>query len=189
MYTWELEVHVCNKVIRKWIYKGLTLDVDRHYIGSATVTTHQEKGITTLESNPSLWTALIIPTLQKCIVYKEEENHPYRKSGEKIRDQKWHGIHVATHFEKNYALWKYTELVVQFPVRGSTQVLLVIFTLGRPSTLTPEDGDTRVGLSQSKKCTVLINIILFKRTYFKLNFHMHGPLRKTIGSKTARRQY
>ena len=29
--------------------------------------------------------------------------------------------------------------------------------------------------------------ILFKRTYFKLNFHMHGPLRKTIGSKTARR--
>ena len=27
--------------------------------------------------------------------------------------------------------------------------VLVIFTLGRPSTLTPEDGDTRVGLSQS----------------------------------------
>ena len=33
-------------------------------------------------------------------------------------------------------------------------LLVVIFTLGRPSTLTPEDGDTRVGLSQSKKCTV-----------------------------------
>ena len=28
---------------RKCIYGGLTLDVDRHYIGSATATTHQEK--------------------------------------------------------------------------------------------------------------------------------------------------
>ena len=65
--------------------------------------------------------------------------------------------------------------------------VLVIFTLGRPSTLTPEDGDTQVGLSQSWKSTVWINTILFKRTYFKLNFHMHGSLRKTIGSKTARR--
>ena len=27
--------------------------------------------------------------------------------------------------------------------------LIVIFTLGRPSTMTPEDGDTPVGLSQS----------------------------------------
>ena len=35
------------------IYEGLTLDVDRHYIGSVTATTHQEKGIITLESNPS----------------------------------------------------------------------------------------------------------------------------------------
>ena len=31
----------------------------------------------------------------------------------------------------------------------SILLILVIFTLGRPSTLTPEDGDTRVGLSQS----------------------------------------
>ena len=31
--------------------KVLTLDVDRHYIGSVTATTHQEKGIITLESN------------------------------------------------------------------------------------------------------------------------------------------
>ena len=38
---------------RKCIYGGLTLDVDRHYIGSITATTHQEKGIITLESNPS----------------------------------------------------------------------------------------------------------------------------------------
>ena len=30
---------------RKCIYGGLTLDVDRHYIGSATATIHQEKGI------------------------------------------------------------------------------------------------------------------------------------------------
>ena len=38
---------------RKCIYRGLTLDVDRHYIESVIATTHQEKGIITLESNPS----------------------------------------------------------------------------------------------------------------------------------------
>ena len=43
---------------RKCIYGGSTLDVDRHYIGSATATTHQEKGIITLESNPSRGTVL-----------------------------------------------------------------------------------------------------------------------------------
>ena len=37
------------------------MDVDRHYIGSVTVTTHQEKGIITLESNPSRGTALPAP--------------------------------------------------------------------------------------------------------------------------------
>ena len=35
----------------KGIYGGLTLDGDRHYIGSVTATTHQEKGIITLEKN------------------------------------------------------------------------------------------------------------------------------------------
>ena len=40
---------------------GLTLDVDRHYIGSVTATTHQEKGIITLESNPSRGTVLPAP--------------------------------------------------------------------------------------------------------------------------------
>ena len=34
----------------KGIYGGLTLDMDWHYIGSVTSTTHQEKGIITLES-------------------------------------------------------------------------------------------------------------------------------------------
>ena len=34
-------------------YGDSTLDVDRHYIGSVTATTHQEKCIITLESNPS----------------------------------------------------------------------------------------------------------------------------------------
>ena len=43
---------------RKCVYEGLTLDVDRHYIGSVTATTHQEKGIITLESNPFLGTEL-----------------------------------------------------------------------------------------------------------------------------------
>ena len=37
------------------------MDVDRHYIGSVTATTHQEKGIITLESNASRGTALPAP--------------------------------------------------------------------------------------------------------------------------------
>ena len=37
----------------KGIYGGLTLDMVRHYIGNVTATTHEEKGIITLESNPS----------------------------------------------------------------------------------------------------------------------------------------
>ena len=45
----------------KCIYGGLTLDVDRHYIGSVTVITHQEKGMITLESNPSRGTVLPAP--------------------------------------------------------------------------------------------------------------------------------
>ena len=36
----------------KGIYGGLSLHVDRHYIESATSTTHQEKDIIKLESNP-----------------------------------------------------------------------------------------------------------------------------------------
>ena len=39
----------------------LTLDVDRHYIGIVTAITHQEKGIITLESNPSRGTVLPAP--------------------------------------------------------------------------------------------------------------------------------
>ena len=34
---------------RKCVYGGLTLDVDHHYIGSVTATTHQENDIITLE--------------------------------------------------------------------------------------------------------------------------------------------
>ena len=46
----------------KVTYGGFTLDVDRHYIGSVTATTHQEKGIIiTLESNPSRGTVLPAP--------------------------------------------------------------------------------------------------------------------------------
>ena len=42
-------------------YGGLTLNVDRHYIGSVTATTHQEIGIITLESKPSRGTVLPAP--------------------------------------------------------------------------------------------------------------------------------
>ena len=37
------------------------MEVDRHYIGSVTATTHQEKGIITLESNPLRGTVLPAP--------------------------------------------------------------------------------------------------------------------------------
>ena len=40
------------------LYGGLTRDMDRHHIGSVPATTHQEKGIIALESNPSRGTVL-----------------------------------------------------------------------------------------------------------------------------------
>ena len=46
---------------RKFKYVGLALDVDRHYIGSVTATTHQGKGIITPQSNPSRGTVLHVP--------------------------------------------------------------------------------------------------------------------------------
>ena len=49
----------------KGIYGSFTLDVDRHYIGSGRATTHQEKGILTLESNPSRGTVLPTPHMFK----------------------------------------------------------------------------------------------------------------------------
>ena len=52
--------HECPRH-RNCMYEGLTLDVDRHYIGSVTATTHQEKVIITLESNPSRGTVLPAP--------------------------------------------------------------------------------------------------------------------------------
>ena len=45
--------------------RGLTMDVDQHYIGSATDTAHQEKGIITLESNPSRGNCTTSSTRQK----------------------------------------------------------------------------------------------------------------------------
>ena len=45
----------------KCIYGGLALEWDRHYIGSATATIHQEKGIITIESTPSRGTVLQAP--------------------------------------------------------------------------------------------------------------------------------
>ena len=45
----------------KCIYGGLTLDVDQHYIGSVTATTHKKKDIITLESNPLRGTVLPAP--------------------------------------------------------------------------------------------------------------------------------
>ena len=46
---------------RNCIYEGLTLDFDRHYIGSVTATTHQKKGTIILKSNPSRGTVVPAP--------------------------------------------------------------------------------------------------------------------------------
>ena len=64
---------------RKCIYGGLRLDVERHYIGSVTATTHQEKGIITLESNPSRGTVLPAPHGKgnKC-----DKNVKYKRTNE-----------------------------------------------------------------------------------------------------------
>ena len=69
---------------RKCILWGLALHVDRHYLGSITAKTHQEKGIITLELNPSRGT--VLPALHgkgnKCdknVKYKRTNAHVYWK--------------------------------------------------------------------------------------------------------------
>ena len=59
--AWQAAPNARDTTKSKGIYEGLTLDVDRHYKGSVTATTHQEKGIITLESNPSRGTVLPAP--------------------------------------------------------------------------------------------------------------------------------
>ena len=56
--AWLAKLAINARDTTKGMYGGLTLDVDRHYIGSVTATTHQEKGILTLESNP-LWETVL----------------------------------------------------------------------------------------------------------------------------------
>ena len=53
--------HECPRQNESVLYGDLKLDVDRRFIVSVTVTTHQEKAIITLESNPSRGTVLPAP--------------------------------------------------------------------------------------------------------------------------------
>ena len=53
------------------------MDVDRHYIGSDITTTHQEKGIITLESSPSRGTVL---PAQHGKVNKCDKNVKYKRT-------------------------------------------------------------------------------------------------------------
>ena len=55
-----LAINACDTK-KVYIYWGLALDVERHYKGSVTATTHQEKGIVTFESNPSRGAVLPAP--------------------------------------------------------------------------------------------------------------------------------
>ena len=59
--AWEESASPAWLAAPAFIYGGLTLDVDRHYIGSVTATTHQDKGIITLEPNPSRGTVQPAP--------------------------------------------------------------------------------------------------------------------------------
>ena len=76
---------------RKCMYDGLTLDLDRHYIGSATATTHQEKGIITLESNPSRGTVLPAPHGKgnKCDKNVNTKKLMHRHCGNNNRAPRW----------------------------------------------------------------------------------------------------
>ena len=85
---------------RKCIYGGLKLDVDRHYIESVTATTHQEKGIITLESNPSQGTVLPAPNGKgnKC-----DKNVKYRRTDALSL---WHyNTEHTTKHSSCYVLW------------------------------------------------------------------------------------
>ena len=61
------------------------MDVDRHYIGSVTATTHQEKGIITLVSNPSQGT--VLPALY-------DKGHKCGKNVKYIYDINWLMIYL-----------------------------------------------------------------------------------------------
>ena len=56
---------------------GLTLDVDRHYVGSVAAITHQEKAIITLKMNPSRGTVLSAPHGNG---NKSDKNVKYKRS-------------------------------------------------------------------------------------------------------------
>ena len=60
--AWQAAPAMNARDTTKGIYNGFTPDVDRHYIGSVTATTQQEKGTITLESNPSRGTVLPVPS-------------------------------------------------------------------------------------------------------------------------------
>ena len=79
-------------ITKVYIYGGLTLDVDQHYIGNVTATTHQEKGIITLESNPSRGTVQPAPHSKgnKCdknVKNTKELMHPH--CGTNNRAPRW----------------------------------------------------------------------------------------------------
>ena len=59
--AWLAALDMNARDTTKGIHGGLTLDMDRHNIEGVTATTHQEKGIITLESNPSRGTVLPAP--------------------------------------------------------------------------------------------------------------------------------
>ena len=75
----------------KGIYEGLTLDVDRHYIGSVTATTHHEESIITLESKPSRGTVLLAPHR------KGNKNVKYKRTDALSLRHQQHSTTVDTH--------------------------------------------------------------------------------------------
>ena len=78
--SWLATPAMNDREATKGIYGGLILDVVRHYIGSVKAITHREKGIITLESNPSRGTVLPAPhgkgnKCDKNVEYKKKLMH------------------------------------------------------------------------------------------------------------------
>ena len=86
-----------------YIYGGLTLDVDRHYIGSVTATTHQEKGIITLDVIVVQFPSLVVqfPSRGTVLLAPRGKGYKCDKNVNKIQKfcckrthgTKWYGYH------------------------------------------------------------------------------------------------
>ena len=88
--------HECPRNNESVLYGGFTLAVDRHYIGSVTATTHQIKGIITIESNPSRGNCTTSSTRQREKQHRSTEDSGVFKTQKVRRHNKFRERMVST---------------------------------------------------------------------------------------------